>query len=275
MQPQLSVPSLSGLTWKYLDSLPEVQSSYDDSLWPNADHTYSNNTVQNLTTPTSLFASDYGFNTGNLLFRGHFVATGQETALSVGTQGGSAYASSIYLNSTLLNAFPGTSVNSNYIQNVTLSNLTAGASYTLTVLLDNMGLEEDFTVGSDTNKLPRGILNYTLAGRDQSAITWKLTGNLGGEDYQDKTRGPLNEGGLYAERQAYHLPKPPTSNWTVSSPLQGTTAPGVAFYTTSFDLDVPAGYDVPMSFVFTNVTGAANFRSQLYVNGYQFGKYGQ
>jgi hypothetical protein len=51
--------------------------------------------------------------------------------------------------------------------------------------MDNMGLDEDFTVGSDKMKNPRGILKYALSGRDQSAIT-KLTGNLGGEDYQDK-----------------------------------------------------------------------------------------
>ena len=273
-QPQLSVPDLSTLTWKYIDSLPEIQATYDDSQWPNADNTYSNNTVKNLTTPTSLFASDYGFNTGNLLTRGHFVATGDETTLSIGTQGGYAYASSIYLNSILLNGFPGTSVNSSYVQNVDLPTLEAGASYTLTVLTDNMGLEEDFTVGTDTNKNPRGILNYTLAGRDAIDITWKITGNLGGENYQDRARGPLNEGGLYAERQGYHLPEPPSQDWTTASPFDGITAPGVGLYTTSFDLDVPAGYDVPMAFVFTNSTSNENFRSQLYVNGYQFGKYG-
>ena len=81
-EPSLSVPCLSYLTWKYVDSLPEIQSIYDDSLWPAADLTYSNNTVQNLTTPTSLFASDYGFNTDNHLSLGHFVANGEETSLS-------------------------------------------------------------------------------------------------------------------------------------------------------------------------------------------------
>lgn len=274
-KPQLSIPDLSKLTWKYIDSLPEIQSTYDDSKWPNANHTYSNNTIQNLTTPTSLFASDYGFNTGNLLTRGHFVATGGETTLSIGTQGGFAYGSSVYLNSTLLNAYPGLSADASYVQHMTLPTLTAGAPYTLTVLTDNMGLEEDFTVGSDTNKEPRGILNYTLAGRDPSVITWKITGNLGGENYQDRTRGPLNEGGLYAEREGYHLPKPPSQNWKTASPFRGIAKPGVGFYTTSFELNVPVGYDIPMSFVFMNSTGTENFRSQLYVNGYQFGKYGK
>ena len=127
-------------------------------------------------------------------------------------------------------------------------------------------------------KTPRGILSYSLSGHTATDISWKITGNLGGENYIDKTRGPLNEGGLYAERQGYHLPDPPSSGWVASKPTDGLSGAGVYFYTTNFELDLPAGYDVPLSFQFTNSTtsGTAveNYRSQLYVNGYQFGKYG-
>ena len=274
VEPSFDLPGLSGLTWKYIDSLPEIQPTYDDSAWVAADHASTNNTKRNLTTPTSLYSSDYGFNTGNLLTRGVFTAAGNETGLSIETQGGSAYASAVYLNDTQISGFAGSGDFSFYTQNITLPTLTAGANYILTVLTDNMGLDEDFTVGDDTNKNPRGILDYTLIGRDDSAVTWKITGNLGGEDYRDRTRGPLNEGGLFAERQGYHLPNPPTTDWTTSSPFEGISKPGVGFYTTSFDLDAPAGYDIPLAFVFTNTTGA-NYRAQLYVNGYQFGKYGE
>lgn len=277
--PSVTLPSLTDLDWKYIDSLPEIQSTYDDSAWTNADVKMSNNSVQNQTTPTSLFASDYGYNTGNLLYRGHFTATGKESTLYLETQGGTAYGASVWLNSTLLGSWPGIDKDSNYNQTLTLPNLKSGQPAVFTVLIDNMGLDEDFRVGSDKMKNPRGILKYALSGRDQSAITWKLTGNLGGEDYQDKARGPLNEGGLYAERQGYHLPSPPTGNWKNSKPTDGITSAGVGFYTTSFNLDMPVGYDIPMSFVFTNdtATGAAvsDYRVQLYVNGYQFGKYGK
>lgn len=47
---------------------------------------------------------------------------------------------------------------------------------------------------------PRGIRGYQLLGGvdfDQ----WKIQGNLGGEDFPDKVRGPLNEGGLFVERE--------------------------------------------------------------------------
>jgi len=60
--------------------------------------------------------------------------------------------------------------------------------------------------------------------------------------------------------------------------MTGITEAGIAFYSTSFDLALPAGYDIPLSFVFANTTmngTVADFRAQLFVNGYQFGKYGK
>ena len=139
-----------------------------------------------------------------------------------------------------------------------------------------MGLDENGEVGPDEMKDPRGILSYSLAGRDQSAVTWKLTGNLGGENYQDRARGPLNEGGMYPERNGYHLPAPPSASWPAGKPTDGITSAGIGFYTTSFELNMPMGYDIPLSFAFTNTTTTvSNYRCQLFVNGYQFGKYGE
>ena len=66
--PNFSIPDLSTLGWKSIDSLPEIQADYDDSLWTQASLTYSNNTARNLTTPTSLYSSDYGYHTGNLIY---------------------------------------------------------------------------------------------------------------------------------------------------------------------------------------------------------------
>lgn len=59
------------------------------------------------------------------------------------------------------------------------------------------GLEEDFD-GDDSFKTPRGIRGYQLHGAEFD--TWKIAGNLGGEDGPDKVRGVLNEGGLFVER---------------------------------------------------------------------------
>ena len=273
--PKTSIPSLSNLDWKYLDSLPEIQSNYDDSAWVPAIQKSTNN-PRALNTPTSLYASDYGFNTGNLLFRGHFTATGSEKSFAIQTQGGSAYGASVWLDSTFVGSWPGIDKDDNYNSTFTLPNTKVGQKCVLTVLIDDMGNNEDFAVGSDDAKRPRGILNYQLDGHAQSDISWKVTGNLGGEDYRDHVRGPLNEGGLFAERQGYHLPRPPTRDWKSSKPTDGISTAGVAFYTAEFKLDMPDGYDIPLAFNFANTTTPVpDYRVQLYINGYQFGKYGK
>ncbi|KAH8887809.1 glycoside hydrolase family 35 protein [Thozetella sp. PMI_491] len=289
----VSVPSLEGLEWKYIDSLPELNSTYDDISWPDASQTTTNN-PRGLTTPVNLYAGDYGFHTGSLIYRGYFVANTPYLNFTVRTQGGSAYAHSIWLNDTFLGSWAGSPSEASHSQTVGRSSLVVGQTYILTILIDHMGNDENNAAGYDYTKHPRGILDYSLAGHDGTAIRWKLTGNIGGEDYFDKDRGPLNEGGLYAERQGLHQPLPRTTDWESRSPLQGISSAGVGFFTADFDLNIPQGWDVPLSFVFANGTRSAanstsnpstapfplrnstqpagNYRAVLYVNGYQFGK---
>lgn len=273
--PDFNILDLSSASWYYIDSLPEILSSYDDSAWPNADHTNTTNPVGSpLLTPVSLYGSDYGFNTGSLLFRGHFTATGNESKINIWTQGGEAFGASIWLNSTFIGSWAGNSVEESYNSTFTLPNLVAGNSYVFTVLIQNQGLDENYNVGGDVQKNPRGILDYTFA----SDITWKITGNLGGEDYADRVRGPLNEGGLFVERQGYHQAAPPLEDFTTgTSPYDGITSAGVAYYTTNFTLSLPSDqWDVPLSLVFANDTSAAAaapYRALIYVNGYQLGQY--
>ena len=284
-KPRLIIPQLNDLKWKYIDSLPELSSTYSDKAWTSADLKTTYNSLRKLTTPTSLYASDYGYHTGTLIFRGTFTSTGNETTLSLTTQGGSAFGAIAWIGDTFLGSWRGYDAARSGKNTFTLPNLTAGKTYTITVVIDNQGLDEVFNIGTDTMKNPRGILDYSLATRDQSAISWKLTGNLGGEDYRDISRGPLNEGGLWAERAGLHLPGALTSadvKWQDSAgPVAaGIAKPGVGFFGTSFDLHLPSGYDIPLSFKFSNSTSsnpagsaAPAYRVLLYVNGWQYGKY--
>jgi hypothetical protein len=126
-------------------------------------------------------------------------------------------------------------------------------------------------------KEPRGIIDYALvssSGCRTRISPWKLTGNLGGEDYIDKFRGPLNEGGLFFERQGYHLPSAPLDDFSPGSPFEGIDHAGVAYFATTLPLDLPTDkYDIPLSFVFNNATDSSPYRALLYVNGFQYGKY--
>lgn len=289
-KPKLYIPKLNTLKWKYLDTLPELQSSYSDSAWTPATLNKTYNSLRRLSTPTSLYASDYGYHTGTLLFRGHFTAHGAEKSLYLFTQGGSAFGASAWLNGTYLGSWRGYDAAMNGNKTFTLPNLVAGKSYVITVVIDNMGLDENWTIGTETMKNPRGILDYRLDGHEKSDVSWKLTGNLGGEDYRDISRGPLNEGGMFVERQGLHLPGALAATtdfaWKDSAGpvIDGIEKPGIGFFATEFDLGLPSGYDIPLSFQFTNTTSppalnetrgssAPAYRVQIYVNGWQYGKY--
>ncbi|KAF7168162.1 hypothetical protein CNMCM5623_001264 [Aspergillus felis] len=147
----------------------------------------------------------------------------------------------------------------------------SGASCVLTIVVEVMGLDEEWRGPPSQLKNPRGILDYSLSGHNQHDVSWKLTDNLVGEDYIDLARGPLNEGGLYAERQGWHQPKPPSEHGQISSPFIGLDGAGIGFYSTSFHPDLSKHHDTPLSFVFSdNSTTTKPYRVQLYVNGYQF-----
>lgn len=128
--------------------------------------------------------------------------------------------------------------------------------------------------------LPRGIYNATLLGSSSSSSTlaftsWRVAGNAGGEANIDPVRGPFAEGGLHGERQGWHLPNypdRPLMTWGSSTPSVGLTEAGANFYRTVVNLDLPAGLDVSLALVLSSPAGTT-VRAQIYVNGYQFGKY--
>ena len=88
----------------------------------------------------------------------------------------------------------------------------------------------------------------------------------------------MNDGGLFGERQGWHLPGFDTSapEWTdrdLSDGLPGDAA-GIGFFVIEFDLNLPENGDVPMSFVFDNGFGETGspYRAILFVNGWMMGK---
>jgi beta-galactosidase GanA len=136
----------------------------------------------------------------------------------------------------------------------------------LFVIQDHMG--KDQTTGAIN---PRGLLNATLT--DGAKFTsWKIAGKAGGSANIDPVRGPYNEGGLHAERLGWHLPGFDDSKWTSGTPSTGLSTAGAKFYRTIFPLDLPKGHDVSLAFNL-HASKSSKLRAQLYVNGYQFGKY--
>ena len=94
-------------------------------------------------------------------------------------------------------------------------------------------------------------------------------------------RGVYNEDGLYGERVGWHLPGFDDSKWTSVSKIQsgsssvlGFDGATVQFFRTIIDLDLPSEHDISISFVLGNPSGStATYRAQLFVNGYQYGRF--
>ena len=145
----------------------------------------------------------------------------------------------------------------------------------ITIVQDNMGLNETgdlVNVNGDVSKNPRGVRGFKLDTGEFG--DWKVQGKVGGyKGFLDRHRGVVNEGGLFGERAGWHLPGFDTSGWTVrdiGEGLPGDSA-GVGFFVTTFDLDIPKGYDVPLSFNFKEGEGQ-NYRAYFWVNGWMMGK---
>lgn len=262
----ITVPALTG--WRYADSLPEVQSNFSDADWVIANHTTTNITPGMLYGDGQvLFGCDYGFCENTVLWRGHFTGTGSETSVNLTINGGTAFAGSVWINdyfisstwsvseeqTTVVYAFPEGSV-------------LVGQDNVVTVVQDGMGNDE-----SPNEKSPRGIPGFLLNGG--SFTEWKVQGKLGGYTaYPDKVRGILNEGGLYGEREGWHLPGYDTSSWTARELSEGlpSSGAGIGFFVTTFDLSIPQETDALMSFQFDTLNQA--YRALLFVNGWSYGK---
>ncbi|XP_006462927.1 hypothetical protein AGABI2DRAFT_152299 [Agaricus bisporus var. bisporus H97] len=269
----IRVPKLTG--WKFRDSLPEVNDAdFSDDRWTLANKTTTNIPKKPLYGDGRiLYGCDYGFCENIVLWRGHFESTGQEKSLNLSINGGRAFAASVWLNDVFLDTSFGNSTNNrNSIEETDEKfAIPAGAlqrgDNVVTVVQDNMGLDED-----NTEKSPRGIRGFSLEGGTFG--DWKVQGKVGGyRDFPDKTRGVLNEGGLFGERQGWHFPGFDTSDWVERDLARGLPdqKAGVGFFTTTFDLNIPENIDAMFSFNFEESLGQP-YRVYMFVNGWMMGK---
>ncbi|MET8804950.1 beta-galactosidase [Streptomyces sp. NPDC004546] len=259
------LPSLTN--WKHAEESPEAAPGFDDSSWQVADKT-TTNSVSGVNSLPVLYADDYGFHTGNTWYRGRFRATGKETGIHlVSDSGGKAQAFSAWLGGTFLGSsttgsadftFPAGSVRSN-------------GDNVISVLTVNMGHEEDYN-STNGNKTARGLTSASLIGAPLTSVTWRLQGVRGGEDLQDPVRGPLSTGGLYGERAGWSLPGYPDDDWNEVSLPTTDTRPGISWYRTDVDLDLPHGQDTSLGLTFTD-DPSRKYRATIFVNGWQVGNY--
>ncbi|HEY7486780.1 MAG TPA: beta-galactosidase [Streptosporangiaceae bacterium] len=259
----VTLPALTN--WRFRQESPEAQPGFDDGRWRLADKATTNNPTQP-SAPPVLYADEYGFHHGDVWYRGHFTAHGGETGVNLSAITGRAGNWSVWLNGTFL----GSTGDRTHRFDFPAGAVKSGKDNVLAVLVENMGHNEDFNA-DETHKEPRGLTGATILG-STAQPSWRIQGNLGGEDLADPVRGPMNVGGLYGERNGWHLPGFPDKAWAgVTLPHSGAV-PGVAWYRTTFRLDLPKGQDVPLGVTFSD-DPARHYRALLFVNGWQLGRY--
>ncbi|KAJ7307659.1 beta-galactosidase, domain 2-domain-containing protein [Mycena albidolilacea] len=155
-------------------------------------------------------------------------------------------------------------VNSDYLA----ASLVFGENILTVVIIDHSGHEQ-----RDMALNPRGILGATLLSMsNMTFMKWTIAGNAGDESNIDPIQGVIAEGGFHAERLGWHLPGFDDSLWVALLPSDGVDNGTIAFFRTTSRLDVLIGYDVSLAFILSSLPGSV-LRAQLYVNGYQYGKF--
>jgi beta-galactosidase GanA len=286
------LPDLMALPWgRRLDS-PEARPDFDDSLWRKADLAVSAATTA--TQPPQgqpvLAMSDYGFHHGDVWYRGRFeLAPGHAlpTQLELAYGGGGAGMLQAWLDGVYLG---GSEVPSGEARPKTM----ATASFTLppdalkpgphvlSVMVRNNSHNWDLAA-NDEHKEARGLVSATLAApqgpKSGTTIAWKLQGNRGGETIADLVRGPMNNGGLYGERQGWYLPTSGAAvadGWTAASPGAAPPQPGTYWLRTKFRLDLPKQHDIQLGLAFGDTSqprSETKSRVLMFVNGWNMGNF--
>ncbi|MET7453520.1 beta-galactosidase [Streptomyces sp. NPDC005574] len=278
----VTLPPLSG-GWRRRTENPESAPGFDDSGWKAADRKVSYSTTPVPKGQPVLFADDYGFHYGDVWYRGRLTAgtTGLESvslAYSTGTQG---------LLMAWLDGKPlgthrmpvpdgGTLRQGTWTAKATfavpeqvrekLDGEASDGSHVLSVLVRRMQHDQDGEA-LDTHKAARGLTAVTFKGASPK-VSWRLQG----EAATDPVRGPQNNGGLYGEREGWHLPGYGDSDWeSVALPRSGSRQ-GVTWYRTTFRLAVDAGIDASVGLTLTDDPDRA-YRAQIFLNGWNMGQY--
>ncbi|MGW0991946.1 glycoside hydrolase family 35 protein [Streptomyces sp. NPDC002523] len=276
--PEVELPALTG--WRTRTENPEAGPNFDDRSWKVADRTSSYSVTAVPDGQPVLFADDYGFHYGDVWYRGTFSDSSgvEEVALaySTGTQG---------LLMAWLDGEPlGTHRMPVPDKDTTIrkgswdatavfpvrERLRGPGRHVLSVLVRRMQHDMDGKA-QDTHKVARGLTAAVLKGIPTGAaprVTWRIQG----EAAPDPVRGPQNNGGLYGEREGWHLPGFADRDWQAVTFPRAERRQGVTWYRTTFRLSVPQDVDASIGLTLEDHRYRA-YRAQIFLNGWNMGQY--
>ncbi|TWI62659.1 beta-galactosidase-like protein [Pseudoduganella lurida] len=281
----VKLPDLTARAWLRRADSPEAQPGFDDSGWVKADTRGS--AAQTWTMPErgqpTLAMSDYGFHHGDVWYRGHVdLADGKTDQLELFYGAGGAGMVQVWIDGRFVGqheldtgrSFPETTDS----VKLALGKLKPG-KHVIAVMVRNNSHNWDL-MADDYHREARGLISASLTSKGGQRfavpIAWRIQGNRGGENIADVARGPLNNGGLYGEREGWHLPSSPKAGWTGAKSTDAPPAAGTYWLKTDFDLDLPKGHDVQLGLAFGDTGKPRSERENrvlIFVNGWNMGQF--
>ncbi|MEG8275596.1 glycoside hydrolase family 35 protein [Streptomyces sp. AHA2] len=280
--PGVTRPVLPALTgWRRRAENPEAEPGFDDAAWAKADRTTSFSTTPVPDGQPVLFADDYGFHYGDVWYRGEWTGGGTAESVSLSYSTGTQGLLMAWLDGEPLGTHrmpvpdEGRTGQGTWTAKAVFAlpedvrerlRDEPRARHVLSVLVRPM--QHDTDEGArDTHKAARGLTAVTFRGASPE-VTWRIQGAT----VPDPVRGAVNNGGLYGEREGWHLPDHDDRDWERAGPPRADRRQGVTWYRTRFRLDVDPGVDASVGLVLDDDPERA-YRVQVFLNGWNLGQY--
>jgi len=280
-----TLPDLAKLAWTRRMDSPEAQPNFDDGAWLKADNRAS--AAQTWTLPErgqpTLAMSDYGFHHGDVWYRGQVdIKDAKANQLDLFFGGGGGGMIQVWVDGRFLGQqdldtgrqFPETTDSVKF----GFKDLAPG-KHVIAVMVRNNSHNWDL-MADDAHREARGLISASLGSkggrRFAVPIDWRIQGNRGGEDIADKLRGPLNNGGLFGEREGWYLPSANANGWQAASTSDAPPAPGTYWLRTQVKLDLPKGHDIQLGLAFGDTAKPRSERENralIFVNGWNMGQF--
>ncbi|WP_225839854.1 beta-galactosidase [Streptomyces sp. NK08204] len=271
---EVRLPELGG--WRMRTENPEAGPGFDDSRWKRADKSSSYSTTPVPAGQPVLFADDYGFHYGDVWYRGTFDDTRGVEEVSLAYSSGTQGLLMAWLDGEPLGThrLPVPDVDTTIRKGTWAQTavfpvrgaLRSPGRHVLSVLVRRMQHDEDGKA-LDTHKAARGLTAVTFKGASPK-VRWRIQGACA----PDPVRGPLNNGGLYGERQGWHLPGFHDHGWEPVVFPRTERRQGVTWYRTRFRLSVPRDIDASVGLTLQDDPYRA-YRAQIFLNGWNLGQY--
>jgi hypothetical protein len=276
----VELPALA--SWRVMDGAPEAKPDFDDGAWQEIDKRKTTANIRPEPGQPVLDMSAYGFDNGDVWYRGRFEGSTDAQKIALHYGGGGSGMLQLWLDGRFVgeHELPGgmpRPVTHAVAEFALPAQAQQPGKHVLSVMVRNNGHNEDGGA-DDEHKEPRGLISVSLSRQDGSTyavpIAWRIQGNEGGEKIADPVRGVMNNGGLYGERKGWHLPGFDDSRWPRAR--AGQPYAGTRWYRTTFRLNIPKEDDASIGLTIGDPTKSrspASYRALIFLNGWNMGQF--